>query len=365
MPPSMIENLFKGVYVSLRLFQSGRDYDLVAVVLAPDLMDGDARGLSIRCNTTGRVAGKVVDSASKYWAALAAYMPPGFYIVQAKASDFTAFAIDPDGLFRPPADLRFEVVDGFGAALGPGLESTWYAMCSLPLPSPENILRVAGRIGVHAFLLGGATWHARLERLIRQYAGRDSATLDAILDWGVGCGRIARHFLERGHRNIHGADIDALNIDWLVQTTGWDRAVRIDFDPPMPYPDAFFDVVYGHSVFTHLAYEDQFKWLAEIRRVLKPGGHAFVTVCSEPGVYITKFRDMELKPDFLTTLLERGFYDLAAQNVGVDTGREGYYRLVAHTRRFIRERWSEHLDICRIMPCFMDHQDLVILRRPG
>ena len=35
----------------------------------------------------------------------------------------------------------------------------------------------------------------------------------------------------------------------------------------MPFPADHFDIIYGHSVFTHLTYEDQFKWLAELRRV--------------------------------------------------------------------------------------------------
>lgn len=363
MSNSLIEGLFKGTYVSFRLFGTKDGCDLVAFVVAADFMDGDIRDISIRCINTGRIAGKVVRESSPYWKGMATSMPPGFFIVQAKLSEFAEFSIDPEGIVRTSADLHFEIIDRFCVPVAPRLESTWYATCRLPLPSAETIARTAGGIGKNAFLFGGGTWHARLERLVRQYCGRDPAALDAILDWGVGCGRIARHFLERAHQNIYGADVDARNIDWLHQNTDWKNAVQMDFDPPMPFEDKFFDVVYGHSVFTHLAYENQFKWLEELRRVLKPGGYAFVTVCAESGVYVTKLREMERDPKFAPHLLETGFYDIMSRKNGVDARREGYDRLVAHTRTFIKERWSKYLEIQRIFPCFIDHQDLVVLRR--
>jgi SAM-dependent methyltransferase len=133
----------------------------------------------------------------------------------------------------------------------------------------------------------------------------------------------------------------------------------------MPYPADHFDVVYGHSVFTHLSYEDHFNWLIEIRRVLKPGGFAFLTVCTEPGVYVTRYNDVTRNGEFLARYLEDGFYDFEVQNVGVDAGREGYYRLVAHTRGFILKNWSGHFTVRRILPCYMEHQDLVILQKPA
>ena len=312
---------------------------------------------------SGQIAGQVADQTCGFWQTFASYLPPHFHLVQAPLDKFSTFERDPQNILRTPRDLHFDVVDGFGRPIGDDLNFSWYAARTLPMPERDNIVRVAGDVGPDGFLLGGAMWHSRIECLIQRYVGRAPSTLDRILDWGVGCGRIARHFLERGQRNLYGADIDTVNVQWLRENLNWNEAIRIDFDPPMPYPPDHFDVVYGHSVFTHLSYDDQFVWLSELRRVLKPGGFAFVTACTEPGVYLTRYQNVMRSPDFLSKYLDTGFYDFEAQNVGVDVGREGYYRLVAHSRRFILENWSRYFCIRRILPCFMEHQDLVILEK--
>jgi hypothetical protein len=47
--------------------------------------------------------------------------------------------------------------------------------------------------------------------------------------------------------------------------------------PPLPFPEAHFDVVYATSVLTHLLFETQYLWMAEIWRILKPDGVAILT----------------------------------------------------------------------------------------
>ena len=44
-------------------------------------------------------------------------------------------------------------------------------------------------------------------------------------------------------------------------------------EPPLPYSDASFDLIYAFSVFTHLTEPLQHLWMAEMRRVLRPGGY--------------------------------------------------------------------------------------------
>ena len=58
-----------------------------------------------------------------------------------------------------------------------------------------------------------------------------------------------------------------------------------DRDPgACPYPDDSFDVVYACSVFSHLPETLHLLWLAEIRRVLRPGGVLVATTLSESAV---------------------------------------------------------------------------------
>ena len=50
--------------------------------------------------------------------------------------------------------------------------------------------------------------------------------------------------------------------------------------PHLPIEDGSTALVYGFSVFTHI---DEFEtaWLAEIRRILRPGGVAYLTINSD------------------------------------------------------------------------------------
>ena len=68
-------------------------------------------------------------------------------------------------------------------------------------------------------------------------------------------------------------------------------------------------------------------------------------------------------PDFLKPLHTTGRQDFGADKVGVDAGREGYYRLVSHTRQYIYDRWSEYVDIKRIIPGFALNQDAVVFTK--
>lgn len=355
---------FSSTYCLLNIFGTPEGFDVVGAAVLPATFASDAGGLRIRCGRTGKIAGRVVDSSESPWPKqFADNLPPAIHTIRADLADFCEF--ERHAVTGGPIvahDLLFEVVDSFGEKIAADLDFAWYCRNTLPMPPAENIARVVGKVGPTGFLFGGATWHARLEKLIRRYLGRESRELERILDWGVGCGRIARHFLERGQTNLYGADIDQVNIDWLHANFGWRDAQRIDFDPPMPYPDNNFDVIYAHSVFTHLTYASHVQWLGELRRVLKPGGMAFLTVTTEDGLYLVRYRQHE--GELSRLFAAGGFLDAADQShVGVDAGKEGYYRLVFHSRRFILDNWKSFFAVQRIMPCYVGAQDLVIVSK--
>ena len=45
----------------------------------------------------------------------------------------------------------------------------------------------------------------------------------------------------------------------------------------MLYPDAYFNIVMGLSVFTHLSEINHYAWMDELCRIIKPGGILFIT----------------------------------------------------------------------------------------
>jgi 2-polyprenyl-3-methyl-5-hydroxy-6-metoxy-1,4-benzoquinol methylase len=101
--------------------------------------------------------------------------------------------------------------------------------------------------------------------------------LEAILEFGCGCGRITRVFHSLKKAKVYGTDYNRRLIDWCRQCLAFAEFETNELSPPLAYRDAQFDFIYAYSVFTHLTESLQQEWLAELSRVLKPGGHLFLT----------------------------------------------------------------------------------------
>lgn len=229
-------------------------------------------------------------------------------------------------------------------------------------PSPNHIYRVAGAASQNQMRLTGATWNEKLQRLFTRLTGRGIDACGPILDWGVGCARIARYFPEHLRGRVHGVDIDALNIDWCRQNIPGIQFEVTSPTPPLPFADRHFELVYGHSVLTHLSEQDQHAWLRELTRVTQPGGHCLLTVLDEVSWFIRSYPDGR-SPDSVAAFLERGFYDDGTLDVGVDSATPGTYRNVSHTQSYVRRVWSEYFEVVSIIQNFAGAQSLVLLRR--
>ena len=117
-----------------------------------------------------------------------------------------------------------------------------------------------------------------------------------VLDIGCGIGRMAiplTDFLEDG--SYEGFDTSAEMIRWCRKNiTAADPRFRFTHAPiynrkynpfgklsahefRFPYPDEEFDFSFATSLFTHLGIEETRHYLAELARVLKPGGGALAT----------------------------------------------------------------------------------------
>ncbi len=104
---------------------------------------------------------------------------------------------------------------------------------------------------------------------------------ETILDVGCGTGGVTIPAKQRVGRSGQAAGIDPAPEMIAVARKKAARAeLEIDFRvgviESLPYPDASFDVVTSSLMMHHLPHEVQVKGLAEIRRVLKPGGRIFI-----------------------------------------------------------------------------------------
>ena len=119
---------------------------------------------------------------------------------------------------------------------------------------------------------------------------------ERVLDVGCGTGRLAVPLLDHlgPDGSYEGFDRDASRIDWCnehiaplhprfrFQAVSVFNSGRQKGDLPageltFPYPDADFDLAFLFSVFTHMLPEGVERYLAEISRVLRPGGRALIT----------------------------------------------------------------------------------------
>jgi ubiquinone/menaquinone biosynthesis C-methylase UbiE len=99
-----------------------------------------------------------------------------------------------------------------------------------------------------------------------------------MLDFGCGCGRVARHWATLTDVEIHGTDYNETLVKWCQEKLRFMETGQNDLEPPLSYRDGRFDFIYSISIFTHLPIDLQHAWVEELRRVLRPGGALMITV---------------------------------------------------------------------------------------
>ncbi len=103
-----------------------------------------------------------------------------------------------------------------------------------------------------------------------------------VLDAGCGSGPLMDDLRTKG-AIVSGFDLSAAMVDLARERLGEDADLRVaDLGAPLPYTDDQFDVAVA-SLALHYV-EDWAAALAELRRVLKPGGRLIVSII-HPAVY--------------------------------------------------------------------------------
>lgn len=184
----------------------------------------------------------------------------------------------------------------------------WRGHGASGLPDATNMTRVAGPVTLENFLLHGASWLVKLERLAATLLPGGLAASRRIVDWGCGCARISRHVPDALRAKVVGFNIDPVNIAWCREHVRGMRFEHCSVDPPLALEDDSVDVLFAHSVLTHLNETRQNHWLAEIHPVLRPGGLAFLTVLAELSWY-ERFYPHDRTPEAIAEYLEKGFVD--------------------------------------------------------
>lgn len=147
----------------------------------------------------------------------------------------------------------------------------------LPFPPVRLIHAVAGTKDTGWFWQGGQLGARAIVDLLAR-RGHSPADFPRILDFGCGCGRVIRHLAALAPAaRLHGTDYNPALVDWCRRALPVAEFSQNDLAPPTRHADSAFDLVYAFSVFTHLTEPLQHAWLAELRRITRPGGLIIIT----------------------------------------------------------------------------------------
>lgn len=114
----------------------------------------------------------------------------------------------------------------------------------------------------------------KVKEIHRKEAG---AKVEHILDLGCGDGNSARFFYQYFHPvTIEGIDVSAESIVEAQKRQIPDANFGVYDGTQIPYADNSFDICLIATVLHHIRFEHHPGLLAEVRRVLKPGGRLYI-----------------------------------------------------------------------------------------
>jgi SAM-dependent methyltransferase len=124
----------------------------------------------------------------------------------------------------------------------------------LPVPPSRLRLLVDGRTGDgDAFLRLGAQMCDSIRGAAAE-AGAPVERMRAILDFGCGCGRVARHWATVAGPEVYRCDYNPDLVAWCTATLPNLRATRNTLAPPTPYVAGSFDLGSPEQVVLQDAY---------------------------------------------------------------------------------------------------------------
>ncbi len=223
-----------------------------------------------------------------------------------------------------------------------------------PLPPPDLRFRVAGDPGGDGFVQIGAETVENLHLCLAS-VGYSLESFEAILDFGAGCGRTLIPISRRLPRaRLYAVDTDRDAIEWCRQNLATVESQSNAAQPPLPFEDGYFDFIYAVSVFTHLGPAMEQQWLGELKRLLRPGGIALLTVYSAATIEsygAAMRREVE----------ERGI--VFKESPKLEGFFPGWYQTCFRSEAYTRRVFGRFLPILEYRPEGMGYLDAVICRK--
>jgi SAM-dependent methyltransferase len=219
----------------------------------------------------------------------------------------------------------------------------------MPLPPARLIYLVQGSYHLKDFYARGLA-AAESIRSILKASGVELVAGQRVLDFGCGCGRVIRHWQGRG-LELHGCDYNERLVAFCRRALPFARFSVNGLRMALPYPDAAFDLVYALSVVTHFDVDTEDFWLGELSRIVKPGGHLYITVQGTRRLHAMTPTERQL--------FEKG------ERISVNAGQAGSNDCYAyHPEAFVRRHFGRALTVVSFVPGGQadNGQDVCLLR---
>lgn len=234
-----------------------------------------------------------------------------------------------------------------------------------PFPPPSLMQRASGLTSAEDFEALGR----EIFRALELASPRPLASYATIMEFGVGCGRLAR-MLPDFKGDYVGVDIDVELLKWTSSHLPWvEPTLTFQLKPLMLAPGRF-ECAISISIFSHMNEADTQFYLAELKRITKPGAHIFLTMHgeralerldSEPSLANMLGMTNESILEAKLALLQDGFHFVRLNSPVVSYGAE--FGITFTTSKFIKTNWSQHFDVVNICHgAIHDFQDIIVLR---
>ena len=197
----------------------------------------------------------------------------------------------------------------------------------------------------------------RIFRILNHF-GINPRTIGSVYELGCGTARLLRHFRCIEGARLVGSDVNPEMVEWCQQNLTGMEFYHNELSPPLDFAeDNSFDLMLASSVFTHIPLETQELWLAEMQRVLRPGG---IFICSVLGQF---HASVLLSPEEVNKLKTEGNYTLTSDDsrATYSTRVGGSAWDVFQTRAEVIRVFGSYFQIVDYIPGV---QDFLVLRKP-
>lgn len=230
------------------------------------------------------------------------------------------------------------------------------------MPDKERIHRISGpNSNEVSYVKGGISDYLALKAIAAKHGLRISRDALTILDWGVGCGRVARQFAADSVKSsLFGIDIDRDNITWCEEHLKG-VFIPVPLAPPIPFSTSKFHLIYSCSVLSHLTEAYIHLWLEELNRVLDLHGIALLSFngSSNSAPYLSR------RPDLVYNLRLNKLFDsdVNRQLEGFIDGQD-YYRATFATDEWWYHAFNLHFDLIHVERSVVSgYQHIAVLRK--